>query len=310
MEYLLWYKKYLEEIKKPIIKRRTYLIYKHLFDNHINNYFVNKEIEEITIIDIQNFLYNKSNEINSKTKQLLSNNTILLMYTALNNLFSCAVDYEIINKNPCKKIKTIKSDEKDIKVFTLDEQRKIEQYCKENKPSYLFGILFTLYTGLRIGELLALTWKDIDFTNKIVKITKTKYYAKDDNNKSQEYIDKPKSKASIREIPLANKLCAMLKEHKKNQNSQYVICNKKNETMLVRSYQQIFYNIQKKLNINPLNFHSLRHTFATRAIENGIDVKTLSELLGHENTTITLKRYCHSLMETKKKAMNLLAKNL
>ena len=143
-----------------------------------------------------------------------------------------------------------------------------------------------------------------------MKITKTKYYAKNDDNQPQEFIDKPKSKASIREIPLANKLCAMLKEHKKKQNSQYVICNRKNETMLVRSFQQIFCNVQKKLGITPMGFHSLRHTFATRAIENGIDVKTLSELLGHENTAITLKTYCHSLMETKKKAMNLLAKNL
>ena len=149
MKYLLWYRKYLEEIKKPVIKRRTYLIYKHLFDYHINRSFAGKEIEEITIIDVQTFLYTKSKEINSKTKQVLTANTILLMYTALNNLFACAVDYGILLKNPCKKIKMTRQNEKNIKVFTLDEQRKIEQYCKENKPSYLFGILFTLYTGLR-----------------------------------------------------------------------------------------------------------------------------------------------------------------
>ena len=206
------------------------------------------------------------------------------------------------------KIKRPKPKEKQVECFSIQEQKKIEEAALSAKKDKYRGIILCLYTGLRIGELLALTWNDIDFEKSILSITKTCH----DGNENGEHIriiDTPKTENSMRQIPLSKTLVKMLKEIKKKSKCEFVIADGK-KPVFIRSYQRMFELFLKELKLPHKGFHSLRHTFATRALECGMDVKTLSEILGHQNPSVTLKRYTHSLMEHKKEMMNRLGKSL
>ncbi len=310
MRFIQWSEQWLDIYQKPVIKYHTYMIYKDLLDRHIIPYFKDEDIEQISKQKIQLFLHQKSIDGNLLTHRALSASTINLLRSILNNMLQTAYDLELITTNPCSKIKRYIKKEKEIQVFTLQQQRKLEEYCKKSKDHRLFGILIALYTGLRIGELLALKWEDIDLKERTISVKKTILKLKNEEGKWINYLDSAKTKSSIRTIPIANNLYRLLMDYKRNQKSEWVISSKDNKGVNNRTYQNLFKKVLIKLQIPPLSFHSLRHTFATRAVESGIDVKTLSELMGHENTLITLNRYTHSLFETKKKAMNLLARNL
>ena len=172
----------------------------------------------------------------------------------------------------------------------------------------LFGIRLCLYTGLRIGELLGLEWQDVDMEKGILHIQKTVYREKNAEGEWQLFVDRPKTAASERMVPLPGYLAEDLRIYRIGARSEFVIENKKAERMSIRSYQYLFERLTEKAGVRKLNFHALRHTFATRALECGMDIKTLSELMGHKNATITLNRYAHSMMDTKIAAMNKLEK--
>ena len=173
----------------------------------------------------------------------------------------------------------------------------------------MFGVLLCFYTGLRIGELLALKWCDIDFQKGILTVSRSCHDGKGKDGKYTRIEDTPKTLSSRRCIPLSKQLIPLIKEAKKKSRPNYVVANGE-KPMSVRSYQESFNLLLKKLKIPHRGFHSIRHTFATRALECGMDVKTLSEILGHKSPTITLNRYSHSLLEHKKEMMNRLGKLL
>ncbi len=174
----------------------------------------------------------------------------------------------------------------------------------------MFGVILCLYTGLRIGELLALEWTDIDFQKGTLTVSKTCHDGKDENGVFARITDTPKTETSQRVIPFPKQLIPYLRNLKKDSDSDYVIASDTEKPISVRAYQRSFELFLKKLGISHKGFHSLRHTFATRALECGMDVKTLSEILGHKNANITLNRYVHSLMEHKREMMNRLGKLL
>ena len=151
--------------------------------------------------------------------------------------------------------------------------------------------------------------EDIDFDKKILRINKT-VYTITRNGRNEAYIDKPKTKQSNRMIPLPKQLISVLKRNKRKSTSSYIITTKNGGIVQNRSYQKSFKCILKKCNITYKSFHSLRHTFATRVLELGMDIKTLSEILGHKNSMITLNRYSHSLLEHKFDFMNKIGKLL
>ena len=157
---------------------------------------------------------------------------------------------------------------------------------------------------MRIGELIALQWSDVDFAKGILTVSKSCH-----DGKNGLIIDEPKTSSSCCVIPLPKQLLPILKSIKKRSDSPFVV-SVNGKPVSVRSYQRSFELLLKKLNIPHKGFHSLRHMFATRALEFGMDVKTLSEILGHKNPTVTLNRYAHSLMEHKADMMNKLGKLL
>ena len=295
---------WLENYEKEHIKPRTYRRYRGLIDLHISPNIGKIDTTELTRRQIQEFLSKKKKDGNIRTGETLSATSINLMLTILNMAFEYAIDMELADNNPCVRLKRSPQNGRKIDAYTKDEQRKLELIIKQEDDRRLFGITLCLYSGLRIGELIGLEWSDVDLQRGIITIDKTVYREKNDNNEWQLYVDKPKTVSSERVIPLPAFVAEELKRHKNTAKSEFVIENKKAERMSIRSYQYMFERLTEKAGVRKLNFHALRHTFATRAIECGMDIKTLSEIMGHKNASITLNRYAHSMMDTKIEMMN------
>lgn len=296
---------------KHNIKQRSYNSYTNIIENHIKPDLGKYDLDELTPIILQNFIINQLEKGNLKTGGRLANSTVILIINILKQSIKEANIFEITTKNNTNKIKLPDLEGTRISAFEKWEQAKLEKYClnnRINKPAYV-GIIICLYTGLRIGELLALTWKDIDFDNCTISISKSEYEGKI-NGKIQISVDTPKTKNSNRIIPIPKQICLILRKIKKKTRSIYVISTKNNKMVSIRAYQRTFERILIRLSISYRNFHALRHTFATRALEFGIDVKTVSEILGHKNPTVTLQRYAHSLMSYKRIVMNKFGKLL
>lgn len=298
------------EIQRGQVKYRTYMRYGELLDKHILPKLGEKELSEITAGELQLFVNKKLSGGNLITGRGLSSNSVNVIITVLKELFSKAYDLELLEKDPAYRIKRVRITERKAEAFCLSEQRRIEDYINSAHDHRYVGILLALYTGMRIGEILALTWDDIDFCKKTVKVRKTRYRIKTERGVYEDITDEPKTSSSVREIPLAATLVSALKAIRGAKKSKYVVANRRGEKMSIRSYQYIFKRIQQGLGIRVLNFHCLRHTFATRAVECNIDIKTVSELLGHRNASFTVNRYAHSLFETKKRAVLRIARRV
>lgn len=307
MIYNDWLKNWLNNYVYITVKHRTFVRYKEIVINHIENGIGKKEMNELTAMDLQKYITGLITIGNKLTGKKLASSTINSIITVLQGSFNAYYRLGMIENNPASNIKRYKIIEKKLECFSLAEQKKIEQFVLSENRSYMFGIILCLYTGLRIGELLALTWQDINFKNNTLSITKTCYDGVDDCGKFGRIIDSPKTKSSWRIIPLPKSISLLLKYMKSISDSNWVI-SKKGNPLSIRTYQRNFSVILEKLKIQHRGFHALRHTFATRAIECGMDVKTLSEILGHKNATITLNRYVHSLLEHKRNMMNKLGK--
>lgn len=308
MTYKNWLNEWLENYIKPSNKIRTYERYSQLCKIHIIPSLGEYTLEELSVIVLQKFATELLTNGNRKTGKGLSANFVNTVISVLQNSLKTAFMIGLTSEYVANKIKRPKTIEKQVSCFTASEQKQIEQYVLGSKKDKLFGIVLCLYTGLRIGELLALTWQDIDFGKGLLFVSKTCHDSSDGYNHIR-IIDSPKTVHSRRVIPLPKQILPLLKSLKKRSNCEYIIADG-DKPVFVRSYQRTFELLLKKLGIAHKGFHSLRHTFATRALECGMDVKTLSELLGHKNATITLNRYAHSLLEHKADMMNKLGKLL
>lgn len=304
-----WLDAWINKYAKLSIKQRTYLQYKESIEKHINPILGDYELTNLSANVLQEFVIQKLETGNLKTGKGLSSNSVIGIVGVLKQALHQALVLEMITKDNSNLIKMPTVQEKLVEAFEIEEQNKIVDYCMSSKKPNHFGIVLCFYTGLRIGELLALTWNDIDFDRKTMSINKSVFYTKI-NGKYETVIDTPKTKHSIRVIPLPKQILDKLKEIKKSSKSKYVLTTRNNKMVNMRTYQRTFERILKKLNVTVRNFHSLRHTFATRAIEMGMDVKTLSEILGHKNPVVTLTRYTHSMMSYKTDMMNKMGKML
>lgn len=206
-------------------------------------------------------------------------------------------------RNPMRNVSMPKSESREAEVFNKGERGRLQSYLQSNLNDNNLGILLTMYSGLRIGELCALTWEDIDFENSVVRIAKTlqRVPERSGSNKTSVIITSPKSKTSVREIPIPTFVMDILKRSRHSDNCYILSGN--NHPVEPRTMQNRFKAVLKECGIRGANFHLLRHTYATVCIESGFDAKTVSELLGHSNVNITLNRYVHSSMEMKKKCV-------
>ena len=308
MSYKNWLNEWLTHYIKPSSKQRTFEQYSRVAQIHILPYLGDIELTDLTPFVLQKFITDLTTNGNKRTGKGLSPNFVKTILSVIQNSLKTAHLVGYLPEYSANKIKRPKIVEKQVECFSIQEKKKLEEAALSAKKDKYRGIVLCLYTGLRIGELLALAWNDIDFDKNILSVKKTCHDG-NENGKRIRIIDTPKTENSRRQIPLSKTLVKMLKDMKKKSNCEFVIADGE-KPVYIRSYQRSFELLLKKLKLPHKGFHSLRHTFATRALECGMDVKSLSEILGHKNATITLNRYAHSLWEHKAEMMNKLSKML
>ncbi len=296
MLYKEWLNEWLELYVKAATKERTYRKYRQQAEKYLLPALGNYDVNALSAVELQKFLV-------SLSEHGLAPNSVNFIIAVLRSSLKKGVQLGIIDRQYGDAIVRPRVRANAVSCFTKEEQKKIENYILSHDKPYLFGILLALYTGLRIGELLALTWEDVDLQKGTMSITKSCYDKWEDDHYLKA-VDTTKTKSSERTIPIPRQIIVHMKALKKQTNSRYVVIGKTEWGAQVRSYQRAFERLLKKLNIKHKGFHALRHTFATRALEVGVDVKTLSEILGHQDPSITLRRYTHSLMDHKTEMMN------
>ena len=303
MKYGIWLDEWFCNYIRPSSKRRTCERYSEIIEKRLKVKLGEYELDELTPLVLQRYITELIESGNMKTGKGLAANSVNGIITVIQNSLKLAYALGTIKEYAADKIRRPKTKEKEVTCFTLSEQKKIERAALAGKKTKWLGIVVCLYTGLRIGELLALEWKDVDFQKGMLTVSKSRHEGKDENGRYAHIVESPKTVSSGRCIPLPKQILCELRMLKRKSRSAYVISNGE-RSIPVRSYQRSFERLLKKLDIPHKGFHALRHTFATRALECGMDVKMLSELLGHKDPAVTLRRYVHSLMEQKKEMMN------
>ena len=306
--YSDWIYEWLIE-KKEYIKESTYANYSNNIFNHIIPKLGNIYIQDLNHKIIQDFLLNLFKSGRKDGTGGLSEKTIKDITIIIKGSLRKAINEEKIRHFELSFI--YPRDNKDSKIYILSkhEQNKLTNYVLENLTNRNIGLLISLYSGLRIGELCALQWNDIDFKKNILYVNKTiqRVYIKDkDNNISKVIITTPKTKNANREIPINKEFLELLKKLKTKGND-YIITGS-SKYLEPRTYRKHFNKVLKQTKIKQFNFHSLRHTFATNCISLGVDYKTVSELLGHANVNITLNLYVHPRLSQKKKCIDMICK--
>lgn len=295
---------WLYDYHKNDIKERTLLRYESIINTNLLELIGEYDVEKLNSRELQLSLNKLRDKVSLRTKKPLSASSINTAIETIKLAYSYANDFEITTNNPAIRIKRIKKEEiNKVDSFTKEEQIRIENKIESMNNDEYFGIILVLYTGLRIGELLALTWNDINLRTGIISIDKTLYKVKKDNGEWVYKISSPKSKSGTRLIPYPTFLKEKLSKLKKERKSKYVVCHNDGKVLLDRTLRHRFKVLLKQIKVRNLNFHCLRHTFATRALENNMDLKTLSEILGHASVSTTLNIYAHSMLDHKKKQM-------
>lgn len=196
------------------------------------------------------------------------------------------------------------------RVLSRQEQSRFTQYLLTDMDQCKFGVLLALFTGIRIGELCALRWENISMEEKTVRITQTMQRLKDtgqaSGSKTVVHIDAPKSERSVRVIPMTEMTVRLCREMAPANDTAYVLTGTQ-KYMEPRTLQYRLARYTEACGLKGVHFHTLRHTFATRCVEVGFEIKTLSEILGHATTTITLERYVHASLELKRSNMTKLS---
>ncbi len=302
MTYKEWLSEWLELYVKPL-KHRTYERYKDICNLHIMGQLGDYELDELKPLVLQRHINELMAHGNRKNGGMLSANYVNAIITVIQSSLKRANELGYASAYYAGAIQRPKVEEGEVKCFTVKEQKAIEKAVLDSRKRKMLGVIIALYTGVRIGELLSLTCSAVDMQKRTITVKTTCYESKDENGKYAKMTDSTKSHRT-RVIPFPKELLPIFKELKALSKSGYIIENAKGEQMSVRSYQRSFELLVERLGVSKLSFHALRHTFATRALESGMDIKTLSEVLGHKSATVTLNRYAHSMMEHKQSVMD------
>ena len=292
---------WLHDIVKYHVKQSTFSNYMHYSDKWIVAYLGNEKLYKLKTEKIQQF-------INYLTMEGLSAGSVRNVYRTLGAMMKIAKKFHYLNSDPCEGVTLPEVKKKGTMILSTQEQKKLEATAEEYKVIPGLMTIMALYTGLRIGELCALTWSDIDLKNGKLSVNRTRQRIKRiapqaKQSKTHLITDSAKSSNSIRMIPLPIFLLKQLRKHQLQQGTSDYVFTQNAKPLEPRTVQHQFKRLLKKAKIKLVNFHALRHTFATRLLEENVDIKTISELLGHSSVKITLDLYAHSRDEHKRKAI-------
>lgn len=292
------------------VKESTYMKYWNLVNSYIIPELGGLAWPELNRETLELFLV-RMRTSGGKNRQGLSPKTVSDVLAAVRQISRYAVGYgegAVFNLTSV----TARKEEKEMQVLTTQEQEILCRFLCSDPDDRSLGELICLHTGIRIGEVCALRWEDISTENQTISINKTmqRIQVPDDaERKTKVIVTKPKSPCSIRQIPIPDKLAALLESRRKGRKG-YVLTGREDAWVEPRAMERHFAGVLRKAGIQQVNFHALRHTFATRCVEMGFDIKCLSILLGHANVNITLNRYVHPSMDQKRKNMQKLSELL
>ncbi len=280
------------------VKESTYANYRMKAEKHILPAFGGMRFAQLSVKMIHEFIQSKLDS--GLSAKYVSD--IVVVFKSMAKYVSAVHHFQ----NPIINAVLPKSSKKEMHLFSEEQQKTLCRYLMKNRNATSLCVLLSLYTGLRIGEVCALRWSDIDFEKSILTVSRTvqRIQSGENGHATRLMIGTPKSHSSQRSIPIPEFLMAMLRQMKSSPEN-YILSGTDRATD-PRTMQYRFKAILKRAGLPYLNYHSLRHMFATSCIRVGFDMKTLSELLGHNAVETTLNRYVHSSMERKAECMNLL----
>ena len=290
--------------KRPYVKQSTMAAYVLILENHIlpafgeNDSLPEQRVQAFVLQKIESGLGVKS------VKDILIVLKMVMKFGVKNewmNYYEWDIKYPTSSAN------------KELEVLSVSNHKKILNHIQSHFTFTGLGIYISLSTGLRIGEICALKWSDINVTDSTITVSRTIeriYLIEVDKKHTELVISTPKTKNSCREIPMSKELLAMIKPLKKVVNDDFYVLTNDEHPTEPRTYRNYYNGLMTKLDIPKLKYHGLRHSFATRCIEAGCDYKTVSVLLGHSNISTTLNLYVHPNMEQKKRCITKMLKSL
>lgn len=295
--------------KTPFLKEASVSKYTNIINLHLIPYFREQTIHSITFQKIEAF-YNTLLVKSTSKGTCLAPKTIVDIISVMKSILVYANTKGYLNYIPFIRLE-YKRSTKTLSIISVRNQQILFSYLHQNLTYRNLGLLICMYTGIRLGEICALTWDDVSLTEGCIYINKTmqRIQKEHDGKKTMILIAEPKTASSIRTIPLPRQLSQIIKASKLSR-SGYLLTGSSERYIEPRTYQHHFKKILKACEIPCTNFHTLRHTFATRCVELGFDIKTLSEILGHSSINITLNRYVHPSFDLKKQNMNKINKLL
>lgn len=277
------------EMKRGTVKESTYAYYKRTCNKVIRPIWSKYTARNISNDITKEFIDKLGENYSPKTQKDITVIANQILKFAYNEGYINSLPSIIVKLPPRKSIPV---------VFSLTEQKRLTDFLLDDIDLSKIGILLSLYSGIRLGELCGLQWNDIDMAEKTIYIKRTIQRIE-----GGFCIDTPKTVYSERIVPIPCFVFEILQKHENKNKMCYVVSGNEN-FVKPRTYQSRFKRYLKQCSLPDYHFHTLRHTFATRAIELGFDPKSLSEILGHANTKITLDLYVHPSIEAKQEQMN------
>ncbi len=288
-------------------KKQTYCKYLQLINTQITPCLGYIKLSRINSIIVNQFVLEKSMFGRLDNRGGLSASYIQTICFIIESTLKFCEENNLSSRFTGKIIRPTKKNNS-IQILSFDEQKQLEKHLFTDVTETKIGILLSLYAGLRVGEVCGLKWENIDFINGIIHVEKTVERIKnldklDTSSKTVLILSDAKTESSNRIIPIPNMLMEVLKNNKRSDTS-FIIQGKSHPFSEPRTLQYAFKKCLLECGLSEINYHALRHTFATRCVEAGVDIKSLSEIMGHSNIKITLNNYVHSSLEQKKLQMD------
>ena len=314
-----WMDRWLENYARPTVKLSTYCSYEMYIRVHIKPQIGSLYMNTLRVDDLQGFFNERGKKGNIKTDRGLSPKTLTNLRNMMHLAFSQAVKNKVMAENLVESVRLPKGDKREMRVLDREEQTRLIMAARRAPEPAAFGIIFTLFTGLRMGELCGLRWENVNMDQRSFQVCETRNRLPNfddsiETTTSVKTVATTKTDNSRRTVYIMSELFQDLKRHKAIQDSVafqypgynrdgYVFCQENGQPYEPRTYQDLFKRCVRQAGIQDANFHALRHTFATRSLEQGMDVVTLSRLLGHASPSITMDKYGHALDDHKRSSL-------
>lgn len=291
-----WMERWLNGEVRSRVKSSSYQTYLRIYRGHILPRMGWMDAAQITADDVQDFL-------NELLDDGLAVSTVRSVLRLLSSAMRSAQDEGLIARNPCRKVRLQPSEMPEQRVLEPEEQRRLRNEALESQDA---AVLLALCTGMRLGEICALKWSDVDFARRTVAVKRTAQRIRQCDGTTRLEVGAPKSMHSRRLLPLPEPILTLLLA-RRSQNASDFIFGSAGRAAEPRTMQRQFSRLAARAGIENVHFHTLRHSFATRLIELGVDIKTVSALLGHSSARTTLDFYAHSLPDSQREAVERLA---